>query len=189
MADTQLLQRDSRGLSGNCSRTGENTFVLQSATTFPTVWVAREQVLAVLGYLNDLPRPYSMLYDLSAIDERLRTHRRGLPSADYTVFYHLVSIERNSVYESSGPAEPTPEVCPRPPASGPMQTGTKKSGTCSESFRVIPAGAHYASALLDWASPSQRITRRATEFDPFMLNAAKQDMGRKPCASNRKNGA
>jgi NADH-quinone oxidoreductase subunit C/D len=37
-----------------------------------------------------------MLYDLSAVDERLRTHRDGLPKADFTVFYHLLSIERNS---------------------------------------------------------------------------------------------
>ncbi len=43
-----------------------------------------------------LPRPYVMLYDLHGVDERLRTQRRGLPAADFTVFYHLMSIERNS---------------------------------------------------------------------------------------------
>ena len=38
-----------------------------------------------------------MLYDLHGVDERLRTKRQGLPSgADFTVFYHLMSIERNS---------------------------------------------------------------------------------------------
>ena len=37
-----------------------------------------------------------MLYDLHGVDERLRTHRRGLPSADFSVFYHLMSLERNS---------------------------------------------------------------------------------------------
>ncbi|SUG71271.1 NADH dehydrogenase I chain C; chain D [Salmonella enterica subsp. enterica] len=29
------------------------------------------------------------------MDERLRTHRDGLPAADFSVFYHLISIERN----------------------------------------------------------------------------------------------
>lgn len=36
-----------------------------------------------------------MLYDLHGVDERLRTHRAGLPAADFSVFYHLLSIERN----------------------------------------------------------------------------------------------
>ena len=36
-----------------------------------------------------------MLYDLSAVDERLRAHRDGLPAADFTVFYHLLSVDRN----------------------------------------------------------------------------------------------
>ncbi|STF40489.1 NADH-quinone oxidoreductase subunit C/D [Escherichia coli] len=29
------------------------------------------------------------------MDERLRTHREGLPAADFSVFYHLISIDRN----------------------------------------------------------------------------------------------
>lgn len=37
-----------------------------------------------------------MLADVSAIDERLRQHRDGQPDSDFTVFYHLMSLERNS---------------------------------------------------------------------------------------------
>jgi NADH-quinone oxidoreductase subunit C/D len=62
----------------------------------PTIWVPRERVKEVLLFLRDMPRPFVMLYDLSAIDEQLRTHRRGQPPSDFTVFYHLLSIERNS---------------------------------------------------------------------------------------------
>ncbi|MFP1483941.1 NADH-quinone oxidoreductase subunit C [Escherichia coli] len=36
-----------------------------------------------------------MLFDLHGMDERLRTHREGLPAADFSVFYHLISIDRN----------------------------------------------------------------------------------------------
>ena len=36
-----------------------------------------------------------MLYDLSAIDERMRVHREGQPASDFTVVYHLLSFERN----------------------------------------------------------------------------------------------
>jgi NADH-quinone oxidoreductase subunit C/D len=35
-----------------------------------------------------------MLYDLSAIDERLRDNRQGQPASDFTVFYHLWSLTR-----------------------------------------------------------------------------------------------
>ncbi len=43
-----------------------------------------------------MKNPYRTLYDLTAIDERVRTHRPGQPSAAYTVVYHLLSYERNS---------------------------------------------------------------------------------------------
>ena len=60
------------------------------------LWVGRDKLVEVLRFLRHVSRPYSMLYDLSAMDERLRQHRYGLPAADFTVFYHLLSIERNS---------------------------------------------------------------------------------------------
>lgn len=70
--------------------------VQPSLTGMPVVWVARERLLEVLGFLRALPRPYVMLYDLHGVDERLRTQRQGLPAADFSVFYHLMSLERNS---------------------------------------------------------------------------------------------
>jgi hypothetical protein len=37
----------------------------------------------VLRYLkHEIAQPYRMLFDLTAIDERLRKHREGLPAAD-----------------------------------------------------------------------------------------------------------
>jgi NADH-quinone oxidoreductase subunit C/D len=62
----------------------------------PTVWVPKDDLRAVLRYLkSDAERPYRALYDLTAIDERLRVHRDGQPAGDYTVVYHLLSYERN----------------------------------------------------------------------------------------------
>jgi NADH-quinone oxidoreductase subunit C/D len=62
----------------------------------PTLWVDRERVCDVLGYLkNQADRPYRMLYDLSAIDERVRTNRPGQPESDFTVVYRLISFGRN----------------------------------------------------------------------------------------------
>ncbi|XPE62222.1 NADH-quinone oxidoreductase subunit C [Shigella flexneri] len=46
-------------------------------------------------FLKETAEPYVMLFDLHGMDERLRTHREGLPAADFSVFYHLISIDRN----------------------------------------------------------------------------------------------
>ncbi|MDN5517315.1 MAG: NADH-quinone oxidoreductase subunit C, partial [Pseudomonas sp.] len=79
------------------ARFGDDSFTLQATRTgVPVLWVARERLIEVLTCLRNLPRPYVMLYDLHGVDERLRTQRRGLPDADFTVFYHLMSLERNS---------------------------------------------------------------------------------------------
>ena len=62
----------------------------------PTFWVPRNRVPALLRFLKEeVERPYKMLYDLSAIDERMRAHRDGQPPSDFTVVYHLLSFERN----------------------------------------------------------------------------------------------
>jgi NADH-quinone oxidoreductase subunit C/D len=65
----------------------------------PTVWASAARARDVLGYLkNDVPRPYRMLYDLSAVDERLRQHRTGQPASDFSLVYHLSSFERNEEF-------------------------------------------------------------------------------------------
>src|SRR5699024_9501307 len=76
-------------------RFGEQALTFQpTADGIPTVWVDRDQVREVLAYLKqDAPIRYRMLFDLHGIDERTRQYRDGQPAADYTVFYHLLSLE------------------------------------------------------------------------------------------------
>lgn len=76
---------------------GEANFVAQStADGIATLWISRDHVPKVLRYLKyDIERPYHCLYDLTAIDERLRVHRAHQPASDFTVVYHLLSYERN----------------------------------------------------------------------------------------------
>jgi NADH-quinone oxidoreductase subunit C/D len=63
----------------------------------PTVWVQAGRLKDVLRWLkHEVPRPYRMLYDLTAIDERLRVNRQGQPDSDFTVVYHLLSFDRNA---------------------------------------------------------------------------------------------
>ncbi|MGU0043781.1 NADH-quinone oxidoreductase subunit C [Escherichia coli] len=59
------------------------------------MWIKREQLLEVGDFLKKLPKPYVMLFDLHGMDERRRTHREGLPAADFSVFDHLISIDCN----------------------------------------------------------------------------------------------
>ncbi|MCX7011714.1 MAG: NADH-quinone oxidoreductase subunit C/D [Candidatus Sumerlaeota bacterium] len=62
----------------------------------PTLWVSKELAPDVLRHLKaGVARPYRMLYDLTAIDERMRANRDGQPPSDFTVVYHLLSFDRN----------------------------------------------------------------------------------------------
>ncbi|WP_447987041.1 NADH-quinone oxidoreductase subunit C/D [Nitrospira sp. Nam74] len=77
-------------------RLGSATVLQHTRDRIPTVWVKKDQVHALLRYLkHEVDQPYKMLYDLTAIDERMRTHRDGLPPSDFTVVYHLLSFDRN----------------------------------------------------------------------------------------------
>lgn len=62
----------------------------------PTFWTQREKVADVLRHLKtQAVDPYKVLYDVTAIDERVRTHREGQPASDFSVVYHLLSYGRN----------------------------------------------------------------------------------------------
>lgn len=70
--------------------------VQETKDNIPTFWVSAARAGDVLKHLKTaVERPYRMLYDLTAIDERMRVHREGQPKADFTVCYHLLSFERN----------------------------------------------------------------------------------------------
>jgi NADH-quinone oxidoreductase subunit C/D len=64
----------------------------QTADGIDTRWTTRDQAREML---RDLKREYRMLYDLTAIDERMRRHREGQPESDFTVVYTLFSFSRN----------------------------------------------------------------------------------------------
>ena len=64
----------------------------------PTFRVASPGIVETLRFLKEgIDRPYSMLYDLTAVDERNRGARPpGAPAGgEFTVVYHLLSFERN----------------------------------------------------------------------------------------------
>jgi NADH-quinone oxidoreductase subunit C/D len=67
----------------------------QGLDGIPTLWISKESVHDTLQrFKSSGPHTYPFLYDLTAIDERERTHREGQPPADFTVVYLLLSFER-----------------------------------------------------------------------------------------------
>ena len=68
----------------------------QSCDGIPTLWVDRAHLKSMLRTLQSKTSPvFEMLYDLTAIDERLRVHREGQPASEFTVVYHLMSFSGN----------------------------------------------------------------------------------------------
>ena len=70
--------------------------VQETCDGIPTVWAPRDVAHELIRHLKHaVERPYRMLYDLTAIDERTRRQRDGQPPSDFTVVYHLLSFDRN----------------------------------------------------------------------------------------------
>lgn len=94
LAIAQEVRAETTGIVSDLkTRFGESTQVQETVDEYPTIWVARDQVQEVLHFLKSgADTPYELLYDLSAIDERLRKSRDSQPDADFTVFYHLISL-------------------------------------------------------------------------------------------------
>ncbi|HBR52135.1 MAG TPA: NADH-quinone oxidoreductase subunit C/D, partial [Nitrospira sp.] len=83
-------------LLAHCGSDGALVAVQSTKDGIPTVWIKRQHLYDVLRYVkSELPRPFPMLFDLSATDERLRRNHDGLPIGTFTVFYHLFSFDRN----------------------------------------------------------------------------------------------
>ncbi|MGH9343261.1 MAG: NADH-quinone oxidoreductase subunit C/D [Terriglobia bacterium] len=84
-------------LSDLAEKFGAETVVSQAtADEILTFWTPREKAPEILRYLKTgVSDPYKVLYDVTAIDERVRTHREGQPPSDFSVVYHLLSYGRN----------------------------------------------------------------------------------------------
>ena len=160
-------------------RFGADKFVVQQTKDdVPTLWVARAHILDVLKFLRQLPRPYVMLLDLSAVDERLRNNRRDLPAADFTVFYHLLSIDRNSDVRIK--VALSADDLHMPTSIGIWPNANWYEREVWDLFGIVFDGHPHLHRIMlprNWEGHPLRkdYPARATEFDPFVLDAARQD--------------
>lgn len=146
----------------------------------PTVWVAPDRVCEVLRYLKgEVDKPYRMLYDLTAIDERVRVHRQDQPSSDFTVVYHLLSYERNEDVRIKAPLRGEYPALETVTDIWPSANWYEREvwDMFGITFRRHP---HLRRILMPstWQGHPLRKEHpaRATEMDPFQLPDDKQEM-------------
>jgi NADH-quinone oxidoreductase subunit C/D len=144
----------------------------------PTFWVAKDRVFNLLRFLKEeIDQPYKMLYDLSAVDERMKQHRNGEPASDFTVVYHLLSLERNEyVRIKVALAEDRlslPSITPIWP------TANWYEREVWDMFGIAFDGHPHLRRILmpdTWAGHPLRKEHpaRATEIGPYQLSPAKE---------------
>ncbi|HEX6821978.1 MAG TPA: NADH-quinone oxidoreductase subunit C/D [Candidatus Sulfotelmatobacter sp.] len=144
----------------------------------PTFWVAKDRASGLLRFLKeDVDRPYRMLYDLSAIDERMRQHRDGQPPSDFTVVYHLLSFERNEyVRIKVALAEDCPSL---PTVSRIWPAANWYEREVWDMFGIVFDGHPHLQRLLmpkSWVGHPLRKEHpaRATEMEPYQLPPDKE---------------
>ena len=144
----------------------------------PVVWVARERLEEVMQFLKGVRQPYVMLYDLHGVDERLRTHRDGLPDADFTVFYQLMSLERNSDIMVKVALSERDLVVPTIIKYYPNANWYERE--VFDMFGIDFSGHPHMTRILmpsTWNGHPLRkdYPARATEFDPYSMTMEGQD--------------
>ncbi|HWV31982.1 MAG TPA: NADH-quinone oxidoreductase subunit C/D [Dyadobacter sp.] len=161
---------------------GESAFKTEINTDgVTTLRVKKEQVVAMLMHLKTgIPRPFSMLFDLSAIDERSRAKAalNGSVPPDFTVIYHLLSFGRNRFIRIKvalhGEYPSLPSVC------GLWKNANWYEREVFDMFGIRFEGHPHLRRILmplTWNGHPLRKEHpaRATEMGPFRLWEEKQD--------------
>ncbi|MEX2264177.1 MAG: NADH-quinone oxidoreductase subunit C/D [Bryobacteraceae bacterium] len=145
----------------------------------PTFWVRNSDIPEMARFVKtEVQQPYRMLYDLTAIDERVRVNRQDQPESDFTVVYHFLSFERNAYLRVKTPVK-------EPALSLPSITGIWPSANWYERevwdmFGIRFDGhPHLARILMPktWAGHPLRKDHpaRATEMEPYQLSDDREE--------------
>lgn len=169
MTGSQLL------ISEIKDKQGESIFLSHyiSAEGVLTVWVSDDKTGDLLRYLKSgIRKPFSLLYDLTAVDERRRSAGLNQPDCDFSVVYHLTSFGRNE------------DIRIKVPLKGEYPSVTSITGIwpCAnwyereiyDMFGITFAGHPYLRRLLmpkSWEGYPLRkeYPARATELGPFVF--------------------
>lgn len=160
---------------------GENTFIPQQVRDEVfTLWLPASHIRQVLAFLKqDLPHPYTFLYDLTALDERSRNRSANhIPMSDFTLVYHLFSYARNNFIRLkvglNGEFPSAPSICTL------WANANWYEREVFDLFGIRFEGHPHLARLLmprSWQGHPLRKDHpaRATEMGPFRLWDEKQD--------------
>ncbi len=145
----------------------------------PTLWLRPERLPeAVRALQREIDRPYDMLYDLTAVDERHRHVARPAGASDFTVVYHLLSLGRNAdVRLKVAVAGESPSV---PSVTGLYRNADWYEREVWDMFGISFAGHPNLRRILmadTWEGHPLRKDHpaRATEMGPYRLPREKQE--------------
>ena len=144
-----------------------------------TIWVVRDKVSRVLSHLkHDISQPFAMLYDLTGIDERVRSRRNYQPPSDFTVVYHLISFQRNQDIRIKVPLSEADPKLPSITALWPNANWYEREAW--DMFGIEFEGHPNLRRILcppTWQGHALQKNHpaRATEMEPFSLDEDKTD--------------
>ena len=144
---------------------------------FPTLWAEAGSIISILSFLKkEADQPYSMLYDLTAIDEQAKNNRGEHPESIYTIVYQLLSFERNSFIRIKVPLTAQTVI---PSITAVWASANWYEREVYDLFGIKFTGHPDLRRILmpkTWIGhPLQKChPARATEMAPFQLPEAKQ---------------
>jgi NADH-quinone oxidoreductase subunit C/D len=162
-------------------RVGLNNFIIQPTRDgITTIWILKQNLRAVLIYLKaQAASPYALLFDLTAVDERQRTHRQGLPDSDFTVVYHLLSFDRNEDIRLKVALNETALTLPTITDIWPSANWYERE--VWDMFGIVFEGHPHLRRIImppTWQGHPLRKDHyaRATEMEPFSLPDERQEI-------------
>jgi len=163
------------------TRFGADTFTPQTTKDdFLTLWMPHGKIKEVLTFLKkELPQPFLLLYDLTAVDERTRKRDNGHIPYAFTIIYHLFSFDRNSFIRLKvGYRDEFPVV---PSISSLWANANWYEREVYDMFGIRFEGHPHLYRLLmprTWVGHPLRKEHpaRATEMGPFALYDDKMDL-------------
>ena len=146
----------------------------------PTYWIAKNDIHeAIRSLRQSVPDPYKLFYDVTAIDERARTHRDDQPSKDFTAVYHLYSFGRNEYVRLKVALDESDLTLPTITDIFPAANWYERE--VWDMFGIKFDGHPHLTRILmpsTWVGHPLRKDHpaRATEMGPFTLSPEKEDV-------------
>ncbi len=181
VSNSANMEYDSEsGVEALLSKFGRDRFVFQQTVDgIATLWISKSDLLDVLRFLKrEINKPYPLLLDLTAMDERQRVHRAGLPDSAFTVVYHLLSFERNDDIRIKVALDEDNAVLPTIISIWPMANWYERE--VWDMFGVVFDGHPNLRRIMlppTWEGHPLRKDHpaRATEMEPYSMSAEKLD--------------